>query len=111
MQNAKLFDDVQNMRNYSEAMLASMSNGVITVDKSGVIATCNEGGGAILGIDRAAVVGRHWSDVFGNAEGVIGALVKRVWPKTRCVSRSSRWMSTWRNSSMQARTMTCRGCR
>jgi len=31
LQNAKLFDDVQNMRNYSEAMLASMSNGVITV--------------------------------------------------------------------------------
>ena len=34
LQNAKLFDDVQNMRNYSEAMLASMSNGVITLDKA-----------------------------------------------------------------------------
>ena len=35
LQNAKLFDDVQNMRNYSEAMLASMSNGVITLDMAG----------------------------------------------------------------------------
>src|SRR5207342_854408 len=58
LQNAKLFDDVQNMRNYSEAMLASMSNGVITLDKSGAIATCNEGGGRILGTAPASVVGR-----------------------------------------------------
>jgi adenylate cyclase len=78
LQNAKLFDDVQNMRNYSEAMLASMSNGVITVDRDGTIATCNEGGGRILGTDRAAIVGRHWSEVFGDAEAVVGALVERV---------------------------------
>ena len=78
LQNAKLFDDVQNMRNYSEAMLASMSNGVVTVDRNGAIATCNDGGGRILGTDRAALVGRHWSEVFGDAESVIGALVKRV---------------------------------
>ena len=51
LQNAKLFDDVQNMRNYSEAMLASMSNGVITLDKGGTIATCNDGGARILGTD------------------------------------------------------------
>ncbi len=51
LQNAKLFDDVQNMRNYSEAMLASMSNGVITLDKSGTIATCNDGGARILGTE------------------------------------------------------------
>jgi adenylate cyclase len=31
LENAKLFDDVQTMKNYNEAMLESMSNGVITV--------------------------------------------------------------------------------
>ena len=77
LQNAKLFDDVQNMRNYSEAMLASMSNGVITVDKTGTIATCNDGGARILGGDQASVVGRHFSDVFGEAD-VVGALVTRA---------------------------------
>ncbi len=44
LENAKLFDEVQNMKNYSEAMLESMSNGVITVDEEGKIVTCNAAG-------------------------------------------------------------------
>jgi adenylate cyclase len=78
LQNAKLFDDVQNMRNYSEAMLASMSNGVITLDKSGTIATCNDGGSRILGAPSAALVGRHYSEIFGAADAIVGAMVRRV---------------------------------
>jgi adenylate cyclase len=41
LENAKLFDDVQNMKNYNDAMLQSMSNGVITVDEHKKIVTCN----------------------------------------------------------------------
>ncbi len=78
LQNAKLFDDVQNMRNYSEAMLSSMSNGVVTVDKSGVVATCNDGGARILGADPEALVGRSCSEIFGDADAIIGAMVARV---------------------------------
>lgn len=78
LQNAKLFDDVQNMRNYSEAMLASMSNGVLTLDKAGSVATCNEAGRRILGAGTAMIVGRHHSEVFGEAEAIIGAMVARV---------------------------------
>ena len=33
LENAKLFDDVQNMKNYNESMLESMSNGVITMNE------------------------------------------------------------------------------
>jgi adenylate cyclase len=36
------------MKNYSEAMLESMSNGVITLDEHGVIVTCNAAGLRIL---------------------------------------------------------------
>ncbi len=78
LQNAKLFDDVQNMRNYSEAMLASMSNGVITLDMAGTVATCNDAGGRILGADASSLVGSHYSEVFGSAEEIIGAMVARV---------------------------------
>ena len=78
LQNAKLFDDLQNMRNYSEAMLASMSNGVITLDRSGTIATCNDAGGRILGTDPMSIVGCHLSDVFGDADAIISAMVTRV---------------------------------
>lgn len=41
LENAKLFNDVQNMKNYSENMLDSMSNGVITLDEKSNIVTCN----------------------------------------------------------------------
>jgi adenylate cyclase len=78
LQNAKLFDDVQNMRNYSEAMLASMSNGVITLDIAGTVATCNDAVGSILGTDASTLVGSHYSEVFGSAEEIIGAMVARV---------------------------------
>lgn len=49
LENAKLFDDVQNMKNYNEAMLQSMSNGVITIDENKRIVTCNA---AVLRITR-----------------------------------------------------------
>jgi len=41
LENAKLFADVQAMKNYNEAMLESMSNGLITLDENERIATCN----------------------------------------------------------------------
>ena len=44
LENSKLFDDVQNMKNYSDGMLQSMSNGVITLDDEGKIVTCNAAG-------------------------------------------------------------------
>lgn len=44
LEHAKLFDEVQNMKNYNEAMLESMSNGVITIDEEEKIVTCNTAG-------------------------------------------------------------------
>jgi adenylate cyclase len=48
LENAKLFADVQSMKNYNEAMLESMSNGVITLDDAEKIVTCNAAGLRIL---------------------------------------------------------------
>src|SRR5271169_6505914 len=48
LENAKLFADVQAMKNYNEAMLESMSNGLITLDEAGKIITCNSAGLRIL---------------------------------------------------------------
>ena len=49
LENAKLFEDVQNMKNYNESMLESMTNGVITMNEENVIVTCNSAGLRILG--------------------------------------------------------------
>ena len=48
LENAKLFDDVQKIKNYNESMLESMSNGVITLDERDTIVTCNSAGARIM---------------------------------------------------------------
>jgi adenylate cyclase len=63
LENAKLFDDVQNMKNYSESMLESMSNGVITINEDGRIVTCNAAGLQILRISAAEII-RQAAGVF-----------------------------------------------
>ena len=67
LENAKLFADVQNMKNYSEAMLESMSNGVITLDEAGMIATCNAAGLRILRATAAGILRRPVAEFFTDA--------------------------------------------
>jgi adenylate cyclase len=64
LENAKLFADVQNMKNYSEAMLESMSNGVVTMDETGKIVTCNEAGLRILRASSAQLLQKPVADIF-----------------------------------------------
>ena len=41
LENAKLFEDILNMKNYNESMLECMSNGVISLDADRAIVKCN----------------------------------------------------------------------
>ena len=41
LENSKLFDDVRRVKKYNDSMLASMSNGVVTLDPALKIVTCN----------------------------------------------------------------------
>ena len=67
LENAKLFDDVQNMRNYNQSMLESMSNGVITLTDDGRIHTCNAAGYRILKAREADVLGKPTAEFFTGA--------------------------------------------
>jgi adenylate cyclase len=64
LENAKLFEDVQNMQSYNEAMLESMSNGVITMDEEGKIVTCNKAGLRIMGKLQNEVLGISAEEFF-----------------------------------------------
>lgn len=66
LENAKLFADVQAMRNYNEAMLQSMSNGVVTFDGEGLVQTCNAAGARILRRDGDSIVGNSAAELFGD---------------------------------------------
>ncbi len=64
LENARLFDDVQTIKNYNEAMLESMSNGVLTINEKGMIVTCNSAAQRILRKTPADVLGRPTADIF-----------------------------------------------
>ena len=66
LENAKLFNDVQSMKNYSESMLQSMSNGVITVDEDLEIKTCNSAAARLMATTAAEAIGKPVGEVFGE---------------------------------------------
>jgi adenylate cyclase len=66
LENAKLFDDVQSMKNYNESMLESMSNGVVTLDEDNRIVTCNAAGFRILRCRGADILNQPIEAFFGD---------------------------------------------
>lgn len=69
LENAKLFADVQAMKNYNENMLESMTNGVITLDVEQKVVTCNTSGARMLRLQSADILQCAAADLFqaGNA--------------------------------------------
>ncbi|MDO8465361.1 MAG: GAF domain-containing protein [Gallionella sp.] len=66
LENAKLFADVQAMKNYNDAMLESMSNGLITLDENECIATCNAAGLRILKAGAEEVLRKPVAEFFAG---------------------------------------------
>ncbi|MDP2822567.1 MAG: GAF domain-containing protein [Sulfuritalea sp.] len=78
LENAKLFADVQNMKNYNEAMLESMSNAVITLDEAERIATCNAAGLRILRVHPPQILQKPAAEFFAGSNAWIPEKLKRV---------------------------------
>jgi adenylate cyclase len=67
LENAKLFDDIQNMKNYNESVLESMSSGLITLNEDGTVVTCNAAGLKIMKVQPQEILRRNASEVFAGA--------------------------------------------
>ena len=78
LENAKLFADVQNMKNYNESMLESMSSGVLTLDDAGKIVTCNAGGLRILRVTAPEIVNKPAQEFIAGANAWLLDKLKRV---------------------------------
>ena len=78
LENAKLFNDVQNMKNYNESMLQSMSNGVITLDEESRVVTCNAAGQRIMKVGPEEIIGCEMAGFFSGINGWIVEKVRRV---------------------------------
>ena len=71
LENAKLFDDVQQMKDYNDAVLESMTNGVLTVDDEGYIVTCNKAGLQILRTEASSIVGAKTEEFFSGENKLV----------------------------------------
>jgi adenylate cyclase len=78
LENAKLFDDVQSMKNYNESMLQSMTNGVMTLDEERRIVTCNSAGLHILSADEASLLQQLADEFFTGDSAWLVERIRRV---------------------------------
>ena len=78
LENAKLFDDIQNMKNYSESMLESMSNGLITLNEDRKIVTCNAAGLQTMKVARSEILDRSSAAFFAGANAWVNERLQRV---------------------------------
>jgi adenylate cyclase len=78
LENAKLFADVQNMKNYNESMLESMTNGVVTLDESGKIVTCNAAGLKIFKVTPPQIIDRVATEFLAGDNSWVIDKLKRV---------------------------------
>lgn len=78
LENAKLFDDVQNIKNYNESILESMSNCVITLNEEGKIVTCNTAGLRILKMGPSEVLQRDAQEFFSGSNSWVFDKILRV---------------------------------
>jgi adenylate cyclase len=78
LENAKLFDDVQNMKNYNDSVLESMSSGVITLNEDGAVITCNTAGQRILKMHPNDMLKRTAADIFSGVNRWLAEKVELV---------------------------------
>ena len=68
IENAALFDNVQNLMNYNISMLSSMSNGVITINEENEIETCNDSGLHIMKLEESQQILKQKTTDFFKGE-------------------------------------------
>jgi len=78
LENAKLFSDVQKMKNYNDAMLLSMADGVITLDSEHVIVTCNSAGLRILQCTNADILNKKFDQFFTGKNSWLAERLAKV---------------------------------
>ncbi len=78
LDSARLFREVLDERNYSENVLRSLSDGVITLDTSQNIVKMNEAASAILRIRAEEVLGASAERIFGNGNTWILESIQKV---------------------------------
>ncbi len=78
LQNAQLFEDVLNARNYNESILKSLSNGVVTLDADNRIIKVNAAAARTFGWEDSAPINATAADVFNDGNQWIMASIDKI---------------------------------
>jgi adenylate cyclase len=78
LENAKLFEDVLNERNYNEGILRSTTDGIITLDAADRILTANDAALRILKAARTDVIDHPVDAVFTDANAWVVQSLEKV---------------------------------
>lgn len=78
LDNARLYDEVLSMKNYSDEILRSMTNGVLTTDVRGRIITYNYMAERITGKRLSEVLGKTCEEVWGVRGAITTAVDKTL---------------------------------
>ncbi len=78
LENAKLFEEVLNERNYNEGILRSTTDGIITLDAEDRILTANEAALRILKVARTDLLGRAVAAVFTGTNAWVVQNLEKV---------------------------------
>ncbi len=78
IENARLFEDVLNMKNYNESILESMSSGLITFDDEMRVEKCNAVALSILEEVEENMIERPVTDIFSGENEWVSKTVARV---------------------------------
>ncbi|HEX9285278.1 MAG TPA: PAS domain-containing protein, partial [Nitrospirales bacterium] len=68
----------QEVESYNEDILRSVSSGVITFSRDGVVTTFNDAAASIFRLEREAVIDKTCADVFGARSTVAGLLERAL---------------------------------
>jgi adenylate cyclase len=78
LENASLFSDVQNMKNYNEGILLSMTNAVLTFDEEGKLKTCNKTGEKFFNQKESGLLGKTADIIFADTNAWMVEKIHRV---------------------------------
>jgi adenylate cyclase len=78
IENAQLFEDVNNAHGYNESILRSMSSGVLTLDAGNLVSKVNDSALRILRRSDAELVGRTAHEIFGDRNAWVTQSLEKV---------------------------------
>jgi adenylate cyclase len=63
IQNSTLFEEINNIKNYLDVLFENLDNGILTIDKDGMIKTVNKRFCDIIGTNQKELIGRYYKDL------------------------------------------------